>query len=155
MNIIWKLTLFAVLISACTNQIPYQSTIERPKSVENIHKRILHEAYSQGEESSRIVSIESLPPTMRGMLTPIVTVPYSYPVEAVKNGIEGWVTLIFTINTLGEPINIKVLENSGKDAFNEVSINTLKKFIYKPVVINKKIVSVSEVKYKFVFELQK
>ena len=86
---------------------------------------------------------------------PIVVPTPEYPQEALKEKTEGWVTLTYTINSLGRAIDIKVVENSGADIFNEPSINATKKLAFRQAIKNGETVPVYGVKSRYIFELVK
>lgn len=62
---------------------------------------------------------------------PIVQIPPKYPIKAAQNGIEGWVKLTFSINKLGEVIQIKVLDSAPKRIFDKAAKQALKKWKYR------------------------
>ena len=70
----------------------------------------------------------------------------NYPSEALKNGIEGNVKLIFRVSKGGEPINIKVHESSGNTSIDMSAVETLKSTFFIPArqdnegVISKKVI---------------
>ncbi|WP_426359454.1 energy transducer TonB [Pseudocolwellia sp. HL-MZ19] len=67
---------------------------------------------------------------------PIVRISPKYPIAAARDGIEGWVQLAFDINTLGEVINISVLDSNPKRMFDRAAKQALKKWKYKAKSMN-------------------
>jgi protein TonB len=63
--------------------------------------------------------------------TPLVRVAPKYPIKAAMDGIEGWVVLTFTINSMGGVVNISVLESEPKRIFDKAARQALKKWKYK------------------------
>ena len=66
---------------------------------------------------------------------PIVRVNPKYPVDASRNGIEGWVKLGFDIGTLGEVINVRILDANPKHIFNKAAKQAVKKWKYRPKMV--------------------
>ena len=73
-----------------------------------------------------------------GDARPIVRVEPKYPLEAARNGIEGWVKLAFSINNFGQVINAQVLEADPKRTFDRAALRALRKWKYKAQVIDGK-----------------
>ncbi len=62
---------------------------------------------------------------------PIVRVSPKYPIGAARDGTEGWVVLAFDINTIGEVINIKIIDSQPKRIFDNAAKKALKKWKYR------------------------
>jgi len=54
-----------------------------------------------------------------GDARPLVRANPSYPIQAARDGIEGWVQLMFDINELGEVINVTVVDSKPRKIFNK------------------------------------
>ena len=67
---------------------------------------------------------------------PIVRISPKYPLNAAQNGIEGWVVLAFSINTIGEVVNISVRESQPKRIFDKAALRALKKWKYKAKMVD-------------------
>lgn len=63
---------------------------------------------------------------------PIVRVPPSYPAEAARNGIEGWVKLSFDVMPSGTVGNIQILDAQPKRTFDRAAKRALAKWKYRP-----------------------
>jgi protein TonB len=73
-----------------------------------------------------------------GDATPIVRIEPKYPVQAARDGKEGWVQLSFTINELGGVEDVKVINAEPKRIFDREAKRALRKWKYKPKVVDGK-----------------
>lgn len=81
---------------------------------------------------------------------PLVRVPPQYPIRAAERGIEGWVVLQFTITATGTVENPTVLDAQPKRIFDRAAIRALKKWKYRPRVVDGVAISrVEEVRLTF------
>lgn len=81
---------------------------------------------------------------------PLVRVPPQYPIRASERGIEGWVVLKFTITETGTVRNPVVVAAKPKRIFDRAAIQALRKWKYRPRVIDGVAVErVEEVKLTF------
>jgi len=69
---------------------------------------------------------------------PIRRVSPKYPVEAAKDGREGWTRLSFVINEQGRVRDVLLLESSGSADLDRESIRAVKKWKYSPAIENGK-----------------
>lgn len=74
-----------------------------------------------------------------GEAAPIFRLNPKYPPQAARDGIEGWVKLSFAIDTDGSVMDIKVIDSKPKRIFNKEAKKALKKWRYKPQVIDGKV----------------
>ncbi len=84
---------------------------------------------------------------------PTIKVAPHYPRMALYNHIEGFVIVIFDIARNGHPTNIRV-EESSNPIFNEPSIISVRKYVYKFSTEPDKEIMVKNVKSKISFELE-
>ncbi len=73
-----------------------------------------------------------------GDATPIVRIEPKYPIQAARDGKEGWVILSFTINEIGGVEDVKVLEAQPKRVFDKEARRALRRWKYKPKVVDGK-----------------
>ncbi|MCP4987077.1 MAG: energy transducer TonB [Colwellia sp.] len=73
-----------------------------------------------------------------GDATPIVRIEPKYPIQAARDGKEGYVILSFTINEVGGVEEVKVIEAKPKRVFDKEAKRALKKWKYKPKVVDGK-----------------
>jgi len=63
---------------------------------------------------------------------PLYRVEPRYPSRALKQGAQGWVKLSFSIDTLGRPIDIKVMDAKPRRLFERSAVKALRKWKYQP-----------------------
>ncbi len=95
----------------------------------------------------------SLGALVDGEHIPIVKVAPQYPRGAQTKGIEGYVVLSFTITTTGATADPVVLDSQPNGVFDRSAINAVRKFKYRPKVINGEPQSVYDVQHRLTYEL--
>jgi protein TonB len=73
-----------------------------------------------------------------GDATPIVRIEPKYPIQAARDGKEGYVILSFTINEIGGVEDVTVIEAEPKRVFDKEAKRALRKWKYKPKVVEGK-----------------
>ncbi len=59
-----------------------------------------------------------------------------YPREALKQGIEGWVTLHYMVSPSGSPYEIEIVDSSGNKSLEQAAKRAAKKYQYEPAQMN-------------------
>lgn len=73
-----------------------------------------------------------------GEATPIVRIEPKYPVQAARDGKEGYVILSFTINEVGGVDDVEVIDADPKRVFDREAKRALRKWKYKPKIVDGK-----------------
>ncbi len=90
-----------------------------------------------------------------GEATPIVRIEPKYPVQAARDGKEGWVRLSFTINEVGGVDDVEVIEADPKRIFDREAKRALRKWKYKPKIVDGKPVKQPGMRVQLDFTLDK
>lgn len=77
-----------------------------------------------------------------------------YPSAALRRGKEGNVTLVFNVSESGEVENAAVLESSNHADLDRAALKAVKKYRYRPPMLNGEPVAVDQVTEVFYFQLQ-
>lgn len=156
------------------NQTPPQSTkndiervkIEPPKVMPKpeMEREVINEAepltpdigYVSPELklTNNLKSIDFTGPADNGA-RPIFRVNPSYPVDASRNGIEGWVVLGFDINEIGAVVNIRIIDAEPKRIFNKAAKQALRKWKYKAKTVNGQQVVQQNLSVQLDFKMEK
>ncbi len=89
-----------------------------------------------------------------GEATPIVRIDPKYPPEAARDGKEGWVRLSFTINEVGGVEDIEVIDSEPRRIFDREARRALRKWKYKPKIVEGKAVKQTDMFVQLDFKLE-
>jgi len=64
-----------------------------------------------------------------------------YPTTQLRNKIEGWVKVEFTVNEFGQVSQAKVIDSQPKRVFNNATLKAVYKSKFKPMKVNGKAIS--------------
>lgn len=88
------------------------------------------------------------------MAMPLYRVEPRYPRKALRLGKQGYVVLSFDINASGRVVNIQVLQAKPKRLFERAAKRALKKWKYKPMLVNGEAVSQVGQKIRLDFKME-
>ncbi len=88
-----------------------------------------------------------------GEYMPIVQVAPNYPRRAQTRGLEGYVTLEFTVTRQGTVRDPRVVDSSNS-VFDSAAIDAVMRFRYRPRVIDGEPVDVPGVRFRITFQLE-
>jgi TonB family protein len=94
------------------------------------------------------------PAALAASLKRLRSAPPDYPVNALQQRITGSVLLEFTVDVKGEPRDIRVLESTPPQVFDQAAINAIRHWRYAPMIVTGTAVEVP-VKTRMRFELPK
>ena len=83
---------------------------------------------------------------------PLVKVAPVYPESALADGLEGHVVVDYTISAEGAVEDARVAESSNA-VFDDAAVESVKKYTYRPRVLNGERVAVTGVRVRVLFRL--
>lgn len=89
-----------------------------------------------------------------GEAIPIVPIAPNYPTQALLNGVEGYVTVAFTIQPDGSATDPEVVKAEPRRIFNSAAIQAVLRSKFKPKVVDGKAMK-SRAQYTYRFSLGK
>lgn len=90
-----------------------------------------------------------------GAIVKQVSVGAQYPRRAVTRGIEGYVDLMFDVTKYGATSNVRVTAAEPKGVFEKAAITAVKKYKYRPELIDGEPVATNNVTERIRFEMEK
>ena len=88
-----------------------------------------------------------------GDAIPLVVIEPQYPRKAAMDGTVGWVRFEFTVSTDGSPKDIRLLDSKPKRVFNRASKKAIRKWKFKPKIVDGKAVEQPNMRYTMEFKL--
>lgn len=83
----------------------------------------------EGELTSNVELIDSIIAA-----EPLKRTPPKYPIQAAKNGNEGWVKMSFVVDKEGNVVDPVIEDSSGIRGFEKESLRAIKKWKYSPAI---------------------
>ena len=120
----------------------------KPVRVEGVKHKIVFELEDAADEESGVVIQDS------GQYLPLVKVAPKYPARALARGIEGSVTLKFTVTETGSVEDPVVVESDPPGIFDRAATDAASMYKYRPKIVDGKPVRVQGVKNKIVFAIE-
>jgi periplasmic protein TonB len=87
-------------------------------------------------------------------VVPLVRVSPQYPARALQRGVEGWVQLRFTITEAGTVKDVAIVKAEPSSYFEEAATSAVRKYKYKPKIVDGKAVERPGVEIILSFRLQ-
>lgn len=87
-------------------------------------------------------------------IVPLVRVNPQYPLAAQERGLEGWVDIEFTITALGTVRGPRVIASSGGTVFNRAAIRAIRRWKYRPRLVDGQPVERPGVRVRLNFSLE-
>lgn len=85
---------------------------------------------------------------------PLYRIEPRYPNRALKQKQEGFVLLSFSINKLGAPVDIKIVDSQPKRIFDREAVRALKHWKYQPYIVDGQPTLKSGLSVKLEFKIQ-
>ena len=86
-------------------------------------------------------------------MVPVMAVAPEYPTRQLYQGVEGWVLVEFDVDRLGRVVAPRVIAAQPARVFDRAALRAVKRYKYRPRVINGQPVDVQGVRQRIVFEL--
>ncbi|MBC8292359.1 MAG: energy transducer TonB [Proteobacteria bacterium] len=87
-------------------------------------------------------------------VVPLVRVNPQYPLAAQERGLEGWVEIEFTITAVGTVRGPRVTATSGGTVFNRAAIRAIRRWKYRPRLVDGQPVERQGVRVRLNFSLE-
>ncbi|MEM8498020.1 MAG: M56 family metallopeptidase [Pseudomonadota bacterium] len=117
---------------------------------------VAHRVVVQGPEPAILagqLTAATTPTISRSGFMPTVTVMPIYPLRAISRNIEGFVDVLFDIQTDGTVANARVVHSKPGRIFDRAALNAIRKSRYAPHQVNGTAVKVQDVENRYVFRL--
>ena len=94
------------------------------------------------------------PEVAEASLARVKTIEISYPADALRKNIEGWVELSYVVSAEGKVAQVKVLNSNPAGVFDAAATKTISRVRYKPMMQGGKPIAVST-KLRIAFRMSK
>jgi len=84
---------------------------------------------------------------------PIKRPPPDYPMAAADNGQNGYVDVMYTVNELGTPTDLRILYSCNRRLFDAAALQAVRRFEYSVPLVNGVPVAVPNVKTRIAFRM--
>ena len=113
----------------------------------------MHPILSQAEDESGL-SRPVGPGEIPTPAVPVKRVNPQYPSQALIDYKDGWVMVSYTISTEGKVIEAMIEDSSGNEDLERATLKVLRKWEFKPALLNGKPVEQSMTRTRMVFQLE-
>ena len=96
---------------------------------------------------------QGLPKIENQQLMRIFGQPGQYPNRAIQRGIEGYVVVGFSVDQAGMVFDAYIVESEPQGIFERSALKAIKKFKYRPKLVNGKAVATAGQQYLFSYKL--
>ncbi len=86
-------------------------------------------------------------------LIPMTYITPDYPAAARERGTEGYVTVAFSVNVDGGVENVRIIESSPSNVFDESALDAAARLRFEPRIVLNSPVQVDDVEFRFDWEL--
>ncbi|MCE2570722.1 TonB family protein [Motilimonas eburnea] len=88
------------------------------------------------------------------MAVPLHRVEPDFPIRAQRRGKEGYVIVSYDISTSGRAINVKIIEAKPKRTFEKAVKKAMKKWKFKPLIVDGKAQMQTQQRQRFEFKMR-
>lgn len=148
----FKIHTLLLLVLVISGHVAAQSKAESRQKRDVMLEMIIKDSLRRGVYSDQVVSKESI---TEADLYHVFYVPPKYPRRGQERGKAGCLVVSFDVNQRGETENIKVIESEVPSYFNKPAINSVAQFLYIPLAIEGKLVTIKDVEYQICWGIEK
>ncbi|HEX5864138.1 MAG TPA: energy transducer TonB, partial [Casimicrobiaceae bacterium] len=110
-----------------------------------VDKRLAHSKALEAQRNSIVPA---------GRLTLTRAISPTYPEDALRGNIEGWVELLFTVDPEGKVVDVEVVNSEPRNVFDRAAITAMKRARYEPMLVDGQAVP-QRARFKISFRLNK
>jgi TonB family protein len=145
--------------SNLVSQWKYQSLIkQRIKMMKNTNQKNWHSWVAAGLAitsiwATSLVVAGDKDSVISEELVPVVVIEPKFPTKALNEGVEGWVKVQMSVGADGQPFYIRVADSSPKELFDNSAMRAIKRWKFKPKIVNGKAVIQKNMYYTLEFKI--